>query len=210
VTMAISLPTGRHGQMLALVLTGLLIAGLWVGIVAPLLGAYSNRTETLLNHQSLARRMEELVQALPSLRKQAMAAAGAGQQTGALLPGTTDSLAAAALQQKVDDLAKVSDLHIGTEEIVPAQASGAFRTIGVRITLHAPYRMLITLLRSLAQAEIPMVVSDLSIRAPTANTRDPEVPVDAGFTVSALRSASSQTANKAVPPAKAPGSPAQP
>jgi type II secretory pathway component PulM len=209
-TTALSLPTGRRGQLLALGLTGLMAAVLWFVIASPLLQAYADRTEALHRQEQMARRMEDLVRTLPALREQATTAAKAGRESAALLPGTSDALAAATLQQKLDELAKASSVQIGSEEIIPAQASGGFRAIGVRIALHAPYRMLIALMQALAQADIPMVVSDLSIRAPSADTHDPDASVDAGLTVSALRTASGQTAGEAAPGTQVQRTPDQP
>ena len=199
--MALALPTGRRGQILALAITVLTAALLWLAAIAPLLDTYNERDETLRRQLALGRRMEALVRTLPGLREQATSALRAERETSALLPGASDPLAAAALQQRLDELARSADLRIGSVEIIPAQASGAFRAVGLRVTLHAPYRNIVVLLQSLAQSDIPMVVSDLSIRGPSGIVRDPDPSVDGSFTVLALR-ASAGAAPEAGPPAK--------
>ncbi|HQT77040.1 MAG: hypothetical protein B7Z80_10795 [Rhodospirillales bacterium 20-64-7] len=201
--MALSLPSGRRGQALALGIAALAGAVLWLGAVAPLLDAYNDRAETLRREQAVSRRMEALVQTLPALRERASAAVGAGHETDALLPGRSDALAAAALQQKLDELAKASGVRLGSQEILPVQASGAFRTIGVRVTLRAPWRSVVGLLQALAQAATPMVVDELSLRGPAATVHDPDLPVDASFTATALRGSvpTPEKASEDAPPA---------
>ncbi len=201
--MAIPLPSGARGQALAIAITLLAVFIGWLGIVAPLLDAYDDRAETLRQQHAIVRRMEALVQTLPALREQAAAAVSSGLQTDAMLPGASDALAAAALQQKLDELAKASDVRIGSQEILPAQAAGAFRAIAVRVTINAPWRSLVALLLALAQAETPMVADELALRGPIASAHDPDIPVDASFTVTSYRAAA-PTSAPAPGPATAP------
>jgi hypothetical protein len=184
-----SLPTGHRGQWLALGITVVGCALLWIGIVAPLLQVYGDRDDALHRQQAILRRMAALADTLPALREQISAAATIRGEADALLPGSSDALAAAGLQQKLDAAAKISGLRIGSEEIIPAQASGSFRKIAVRVTINAPWQDLVNLLRAVAEADSPMVVDDLMLRGPVSNEHDLALPVDASFTVSSLRAA---------------------
>nr|WP_294551320.1 type II secretion system protein GspM [uncultured Rhodopila sp.] len=186
---AIALPTGRRGQALALGVSLLAAAVAWSGIAAPLLDSFQDRADRLRRQQALVQRMESLAAALPALREQAGRAVAAGRQSGAMLPGASDPLAAAALQQALDEQAAASGVRIASEEILPAQAAGAFRAIAVRVTATASYQSLVALLLALAQAEIPMIADDLALRGPPPNLRDPGLAATASFTVTAYRAA---------------------
>lgn len=186
---AITLPTGRRGQALALGMSLLAAAAAWSGIAAPLLDGFQDRADRLRRQQALVQRMEALAATLPALREQAARAVAAGRQSGAMLPGASDPLAAAALQQALDEQAAAAGVRIASEEILPSQASGAFRAIAVRVSATAPYRSLVALLLALARAEIPMIADDLALRGPPPNARDPALPVTASFTVTAYRPA---------------------
>lgn len=187
--MAATLPSGPRGQALALGVTLVAAAILWLGIIAPLLEVFDDRAETLRRQTAMADRMAALIQTLPALQQQAAAAVASGRQTDAMLPGASDALAAAALQQKLDELATASDVRMGSQEILPAQASDGFRAIAVRVTTNAPWRSLVALFLALAQSETPMVADELALRGPLANIHDPDLPVDASFTVTSYRPA---------------------
>ncbi len=187
--MAASLPDGRKGQALALALTGLAAAVAWFGVVAPALDWYADRDASLRRALAMRHRMAALVETLPALRAAAEDAAETGVQPGALLAGATDPLAAAALQQKLDELAAAAGVRIGSEEILPARADGDFRAIAVRVTLTAPWRAFVGLLVAIAKSDVPMATDELQVRGPPGSTRDPDLPVDATFTATAYRAA---------------------
>ena len=190
--MAMPLPSGRTGQALALGLLLLTLATLWLGLAAPLLDGFDERAGTLRHQQALAARMERLAGTLPALSAKGAGTAAPETDDDALLPGGSDPLAAAALQQKLDAMAGAARVRIASEEILPAQPAEAFRAIGVRVTANAPYAALMALLRALADSDVPMLVDDLAVRG-TARGRDPdphaEHPVDASFIVTAYRRA---------------------
>jgi hypothetical protein len=185
--MAVGLPSGRWGQTLALGLTLVAATMLWAGIVAPLRDAFDDRSERLRGDQAMIGRMEALMQTLPALRDQAGSAAA---PSGMTLPGDTDPIAAAALQQSLDALADSHGVRIASEEILPAQTAGSFRTIGVHVTANAPYASVVALLGALAKADTPMIVAELALRGtgPARGQGDTRL-VNASFTVTSYRRA---------------------
>jgi general secretion pathway protein M len=197
--MAMVLPTGRRGQLLALGITIFVLACIWIGAVAPVLNWFDDRAETLRRERAIARRMEALAQTFPTLRRQAEAAGAQDRQGRGVLPGTSDALAAAALQQKLDEMASAAGVRIGSQEILPSSAAGEFRTVGVRVTTNAPWKALVALLLSMARAETPMVVDELSLRGPPATSPETTLPVDASFTVTAFRDPSAASLPAAAP-----------
>ena len=197
--MAVTLPSGPRGQLLAVGILLFAVAIVWLGLIAPLLDMFEDRTETLRRQLTMADRTAALVQTVPELQRQAAVAVASGRQADAMLPGASDALAAAALQQKLDELAAASGVRMGSQEILPAQASDGFRAISVRVTTNAPWRSLVALFLALAQSETPMVADELSLRGPLANVRDPDLPVDASFTITSYRPANVATD----PPAQA-------
>jgi general secretion pathway protein M len=182
-----TLPTGPKGRALALGMTAVVIVTAWLGIVAPVLDWFADRDETLRRQAALAHRMEALVATLPALRETAAGTGDNKQQPGALLAGATDPLAAAALQQKLDELAAAAGVRIGSEEILPAQTAGDLRAVAVRVTLTAPWRELVALLEGMAKADVPMMADEMQLRGPPVNAKLPELPVDARFTVTSYR-----------------------
>ena len=170
---------------------------LWLGAVSPAIDYYQDRAERLRQRQTLSLRMRALVETLPALKREAEEAAKPGDADAptALLTGNTDALAAAILQQRIDELAKTAGARIGSEEILPARKDGDVRAIGVRLTLTAPFKSMVGLLLALARSETPMVSDDIQIRGPVGQDRnlDPDIQIDASLTVTSWRSAKGDT-----------------
>ena len=186
---ALDLPTGRRGQVLALGLTVAVLGGAWAGIAAPLLDWYALRAEQVQARRAVARRMAELSETLPALRDEARRVATPGQPAeAAVLDGASDALAAAALQGRLQDMAARAGAPLSSAEALPGEAAGAWRRIGVRVAVNAPWPAIIRLLQAIGTASPRMLVDDLQLRAPPLVLRAGGVrPVDASFTVLAFR-----------------------
>lgn len=184
--METALPDGLRGQVLATALTLTLLAALWFGLAAPLIGWYHGRAEALVQRQILLRHMQDLVETLPAL-EHAHPAAQAPQVT--LLPGATDALAAAAMQTAVQAIATGSRVELASVETLPVEVRGAYRRIGLRVALSAPWPALVELLRAAGQGQPSMLVDDLQLHAPPVPTSAADAPVSASFTLLAFRAA---------------------
>jgi general secretion pathway protein M len=185
-----TLPTGQAGRLLALGLTAIVVALLWLGVASPLIAWHDERAERLEQRQILADRMAMLARSLPSLREAAAQAAPPGSgaaASGSLLEGASDAVAAASLQQLVQDMATRSGATLASAETLPATQAGAYRRIGVHVALQATWPVLIHLLQSVAAASPRMLVDDLQLHATHSVQQPPDPPLGAGFTVYAFR-----------------------
>ncbi len=70
---------------------------------------------------------------------------------------------------------------------LPGEAAGAWRRIGVRVAVNAPWPAVVRLLQAIGAASPRMLVDDLQLRAPPLLLRTGPRPMDAGFTVYAFR-----------------------
>ncbi|WP_431267065.1 type II secretion system protein GspM [Dankookia sp. P2] len=184
----LDLPTGRRGQLLAVGLTLAVLGGAWAGIAAPLLDWYTLRAEQVQARRAVARRMAELAETLPALRDQARRVAAPGRPAeGAVLDGSSDALAAAALQGRLQEMAAQAGAPLSSAEALPGEAAGAWRRIGVRVAVNAPWPAVVRLLQAIGTATPRMLVDDLQLRAPPLLLRTGARPVDASFTVLGFR-----------------------
>lgn len=183
-----SLPDGRRGQLLAVMLGLAVVAVVWAGIVTPLVAWHAEQAERLEQRRVLARRMAELATTLPALQAQAASRHVTGPAPSAVLGGNTDAIAGAALQQLVQQMATGAGTSLSSVDVLPAEAVGGYRRIGLHVALEAPWPALVHLLQSLEQATPPMLVDDLRLRgSPLQNAA---LPMDASFTVLAFRGGS--------------------
>ena len=196
-----ALPTGARGRILALGLALLAALAVWLGVVAPVLDWYESRQETLHRQQAIGRRMAALVQTLPRLQADADAAAARGAaRREALLDGATDAVAAAGLQQRLDEMAGRAGLRIGSAEVMPPEPAGAFHAIALRLSISAPWPALVGLLQAIAAAETPLLVENLQIRSLVQNPNDSNSPIEVTFSVIGYRAGSAPGADAAPPP----------
>lgn len=193
--MALDLPTGWVGRLLALGMTVAVLGALWVGAAVPLLDWYAERAVQLENRHAIARRMAALVEMLPELRQQAQTASASDKAgTEEMLEGASDAIAGAALQERLQEMAARAGAPLSSAEALPGEAAGAYRRIGVRVSVSAQWPALVRLLQAVAQASPRMLADDLQLRASPQIPRSGPRPIEANFTVLAFRTASAQTA----------------
>jgi hypothetical protein len=184
--MAASLPTGRRGQALAIAMTLAVVVALWLGVAAPLASWYADRSQTLAERSMLAAHMQVIAGMLPEMRR---AAAAPLRAKAILLPGGSDALAAAALQEAVNRIGAGAGVTFTSLETLPAVARGGLRRVGLRVALTAPWPRMVALLLAIRRAEPRMLLDDVELRGLPVRSRTESVPVDAGFAVFAFRPA---------------------
>jgi general secretion pathway protein M len=186
--MAAALPTGRRGQILALAITVLPLLLLWVGVAAPLFDFYTERAAQLTQHIQLAQRMARVTAELPALRDRVATTAKTETSPSQTLDGASDAVAAAALQNRVQEMATTVGASLASVEILEVDTTGGYRRIGLRLTLNASWPVLIGLLRAIELSPLPMVVDGLQIHAASSPANEPR-SLEASFSVIAFRSA---------------------
>ncbi len=180
-----ALPEGRAGQGLALLLTLAAAALLWFGVVAPGRQWYAARAERLAELTVTGQHMAALAAVLPDLRRRAAAAPPADEAW--LLHDTSDALAAATLQARLEALAATAGANVASTETLPAAAAGTLRAVAVRATVSAPFPALIGLLRGMEDGTPAMVVDDLRLRPLQPIAAGADVRLEASFAVTAFR-----------------------
>ncbi|WP_428377086.1 type II secretion system protein GspM [Lichenicoccus sp.] len=182
------LPGGQRGRILALLLTLLAAALLWWAAAGPLLGWYADRQDGLAQREALATRMALLVQRLPALRQQVRDAAHAGDPGAhALIEGSSDAVAGAAIQEKVAALATALGVSLSSTETLAGAPDGAYRRVGVRISLDAPFPVVVHLLAAIDSAQPSLLVDDLQMHGARILGQPESAPLNVAFTVLGFR-----------------------
>lgn len=185
---SLELPSGRNGRILAVLITLLAVLLVWRAIASPLVGWYDARDDSLARQEALAARMEMLVQRLPSLRAQAQAMAASGQAGGgALIEGNSDAVASAAIQEKVSAMAAALGLSLSSTETLQGTRQGAYRRVGVRVSLDAVFPVVVHLLQSIETAQPSLLVDDLQMHGTRLIGQSDTAPLNVAFTVLGFR-----------------------
>ena len=180
------LPNGRGGQALAVVLLVAVLALAWAGGAAPALAWYADRADYLVQQQTLAARMQAIAATAPPLQRQLAQADTAPPPARSLVDGATDAIAGATLQQAVQDMAARAGATVSSAEVLPAETAGAYRRIGLRVTVSGGWPVVVALLRALAEGLPRTLVDDLSLRQSLALGQTDSHPLEASFTVIAF------------------------
>lgn len=187
--MALSLPEGPRGRALALGLTAVVLALAWMAAGQPLLDSYAEQQDELERRTALASRMSDIAASLPELQRAAQSQTTAEAPASATLEGSSDSVAAAALQSLLEGMANSAGAHLTSTEALPAEQVNAYRRISLRLTVDATWPVLIRLLQQVERATPRMFIDELQIHAQPAAEKLHEPPLDISFIVLAFRAA---------------------
>jgi hypothetical protein len=185
--MLTTLPSGRLGRVIALSATLFLILMVWLAVVMPLRKWYGQGQALLTQQAALADRMGALAAQVPRLSQRAAALDASRGSITALLPGDTDALAAAKLQEIVQSLAAAKGVTLASVEILPAAPISHYRRIALRLSLVSRFAVLVELLQSVAQATPHMLVDDLSLEGAQLINQPVDTPLHAELTIFAFR-----------------------
>jgi general secretion pathway protein M len=189
-----TLPAGRRGQALAVGVTLLAMALLWFGIVEPARSFVEDQAATLEQRQALLHRMQQVAATLPGLRAAAtdVPAAGAGAKA-AMLPGASDAVAAADLQERIQKMAATAGTNLTAVETLPMSPAGKWHKVSLRVSLNAPWPVLMDLLRAIDSSPMRILVDDVHFHTATVVTRPVVLPVQASMVVYGFRPADTGT-----------------
>jgi general secretion pathway protein M len=185
-----TLPTGWRGRTLALGITFVALVAFYTAVLAPTLDFYAANETTAETRRALSAKLNVMSQELPALRAQVanLRAAAAGDRH--VLEGRSDTIAAAALQGRIGEIAGAAGVVIASSEILPAEAKDGYRRLGLRLVVNGSYDGLMQLLAALEKATPPLIVDNLQIRAVQRRPRGPAeavTPLDASFEVLGFR-----------------------
>ncbi|MFC7739136.1 type II secretion system protein GspM [Roseomonas sp. GCM10028921] len=179
-----TLSTGRRGRLLALGITVLLLAAIWLGVVVPLLDWHAARAERLAQGGILALRMERVAGTLPHVRQEAEASGGAPL---ALLGGASDSIAGATLQGQVQRMASRAGVTLDSAELLAAEAAGRYRRISLRLSINGSWPGLVGLLQAMEEGTPRMLIDELRVHNAPSIAPGAGRPVSTSLTVVAFR-----------------------
>lgn len=179
--------TGRSGQALAVGCGLLGLALIWLGAVAPLWSWYADRQTVLEQRQAVLAHMQGLAAALPALRAASANRHGAEAESG-MLPGTTDAVAAAALQETVQKMATAAGASLTAVETLPAMTEAErWRKVSLRISLNAPWPVLMSLMRAVERSPSRVFIADVHFHSPAAVIHSTNFPIQASMVLYGFR-----------------------
>jgi general secretion pathway protein M len=207
-TLTQRLPVGRAGQALAVALTAIALLLVWEVVASPLIDWYATRADEVTRQRELAARMQLLVREMPVLQREAARSRAAGPPVSALLGGSSDAIAAASLQGRVQDMASGAGTALSSTEALPARQQGAYRRVALRVSFNADLPVLVHLLQTIEASAPRMLVDDIQLHTSPliiAQGHQNSPPLDVSLTVVGFRAGHAADADTQATGQTAPG-----
>jgi hypothetical protein len=168
----------RYGSRAAALLLPILLLGLlWAVAVAPLLAmsdGFASQRDQLLAQIAADRRQIALAPAYRDILSRLQAVQSPGARTE-----TTQDLAAAGLQNDVQQIvAAAGGQIVSVQPLPPAQQNG-FQTVAMQVTLSVPVGQLAGLIQNIETHTPYMFIDAASLQAPDAMSDQPPGPASA-------------------------------
>ena len=180
--------SGRRGQAVAVAVSLLGLLMIWLGAVSPILSWYSDRHLLLDQRQELLAHMRDLAATLPTLRAAKADRPDEGAQAAAtMLPGDSDAIAAADLQERVQKMAADAGASLTAVETLAPATAGRWHKVALRINLNASWPVLMELVRSVERSPIRILIDDVRFRSPTIVAHPTSVPIQASMVLYGFR-----------------------
>jgi general secretion pathway protein M len=172
-------------------------AGAYALLAMPLLNLYAERASLIEDRRALAQRLAGVAAELPALRARLAALRTSASASRVVLDGTSDAVAAANLQGRIQELAAPLGVTIGTMENLTVETRGAYHRIGVRVGLTGEFATVVKLLSALQTVTPPLVIDNLRISAGMVQmSPHPVTQLEASFEAYGFR------ASETAPPGK--------
>jgi general secretion pathway protein M len=182
--------SGWRGRALAAAIAILVLTLAWFGAVDPVCSWFNDRNLLLERRQALLHRMQEVAATLPALHAEAANKPGRDDTARTtMLPGASDALAAADLQERVQQMASSAGVSLTAVETLPATTAGEWHRVSLRISLSAPWPVLMGLLRAIEKSPTRILIDDVHFHSATAATHPTLVPIQASAVLYGFRPA---------------------
>lgn len=131
--------------------------------------------------------MRQVTATLPALK--AASAMKHGPADAGMLPGTSDAIAAADLQERVQQMAAQAGATLTAAETLPAAQTGHWHKVSLRISLNAPWPVLMDLMNAIAQSPVRVLIDDVHFHSTTVVAHPAALPVQASMVLYGFRPA---------------------
>ena len=165
------------------ILAGVLMV-IYAVLIGPLVAAYSEVNGTIAQSSELLVRYQQVIGQHSALKVRLDKVNTTHIQSGFYVPGDTDALAAARLQEIVNARVESNGAQVRSVQILPAKEDGDFRRVGVRIQMTASIGAIARILYAFEAGDTYLFVNNLDVsnrrsrrRARAGQNVDPELLV---------------------------------
>lgn len=167
-------------RALAVAILIAILAVIYYGVVQPLIDTRTADRAAIAERREVLLRYQRAGQALPARQQQLAALKQAQSKADGFLEGTSDTLIAAQIQNRVKSLADGAKTELKSSQVLPAEADGKVKRIAIRDQISATTAGLLAIFHDI-EAQTPLLFLDnvtLQVRPITLRDRDGPVTGD--------------------------------
>lgn len=158
-----TLPGGARGRWVALGLLAIALAVLYQLTLAPLWQRYRALAPAIAEQREQVQRYQRLAAQAPQLRARLQALRDDARFDDYLLPGNNSALAAAGLQQRLQNLAQELDGRVLSTRVLKAEQDGDFEQVSINARIQIDLAGLQALLHGLETRAPFLFVRNLNV-----------------------------------------------
>ena len=176
-TLSLSPPFQRAFAVAILVA---IVAAIYYAVAQPLIGTYAANRTAIAQRREILLRYQHAAQELPA-RQQALAALKQQQaKTDGYLEGSSDTLIAAQIQNRVKALANSAKTELRSSQVLPAEPAGTVKRIAIRDQLSATTAGLLGIFHDLEAQSPSLFLDNVTLQVRPMTLRDRNNPGDGG------------------------------
>ena len=139
------------------------LLGVYAMLIGPLVAAYGAVNGAIAQSSELLERYQRVIAQHSALEVMLERVNKEHTQSGFYVPGDTDALAAARLQEIVNSRVESNGAQVRSVQILPAREDGDFRRVGVRIQMTARIGAIARILYAFEAGDTYLFVDNLDI-----------------------------------------------
>ncbi len=165
-----------------------IMALIYYAVAQPLLDTFAADNAEIARQQDALARFQRAAQELPARQKELAALREERANAGGFLEGSSDTLIAAQIQNRVKTLANAAKTEVTSSQVLPTEPDGKLKRIAIREQISATTAGLLAIFHDLEAQSPSLFLDNVTLRVRPLALRDRNKPgtgdnIDAQFDV---------------------------
>ncbi|HWE75573.1 MAG TPA: type II secretion system protein GspM [Stellaceae bacterium] len=163
-------------RTLAIAILVVIAAVIYYAVAQPLVDTYAADRATLAQRQDALLRYRRAAQELPLRQRELTALQQQQAAADGFLEGTSDTLIAAQIQNRVKTLANAARAELRSSQVLPAEAAGKLKRIAIRNQISAGTAGLLSIFHDLEAQSPSLFIDNVTLQVRPMALRDRDNP----------------------------------
>ncbi len=163
-------------RALAVAILVAIVAVIYAALVQPLIDTYAADNAEIAQRQEALLRYQRAAQGLPARQKELAALKQDQAKADGFLEGSSDTLIAAQIQNRVKTLANAAKIELKSSQVLPAALDGKLKRIAIRGQISATTTGLLSIFHDLEAQSPSLFLDNVTLQVQPLTVRDRNNP----------------------------------